>query len=527
MIHDVILVGSGPGAAGAALRLAGQGTVLVLDVGHRPERMGEALDADQFALKREGRADPGLLLGKDFESLHNLHRDYLSPKLKPPLLRFITRDWQKLSPLLGDGFDPVLSHARGGLANAWGAGAYRFTARELRRFPITLADLEPWYKAVEAHIGVCGGEDGLSSWLGGSDGLLPAPDPGRIGQRILAKSSRYRDWLKGRGLTIGRPRMALLTREHRGRPAYRGDGMEFFRPCLESIYNPSFTFDELERSGAIEMRSGHLVERFRELPDGHVEVSGRDLGSGACFAVRARRLVLAAGAVNSARIVLASQSADVTLPLRDNPISYVPMVDLGALGSAPDARTLPLQCNLLYDGPLWEEPVQASLYGVSAPLWNDLAFTFPLAARGTMAAVRHVLPALLIVQLFYPDCGSPRGSLRLTPDGSLRATYRGPARGRIERHLLRSFLRLGCLGHSILCQYPIPGNSFHYAGTLPMSAKPEPFECGVEGSLGGRGHVYLADASGFPELPSKNLTLTIMANAMRVADRLLAGMDRG
>jgi len=33
--------------------------------------------------------------------------------------------------------------------------------------------------------------------------------------------------------------------------------------------------------------------------------------------------------------------------------------------------------------------------------------------------------------------------------------------------------------------------------------------------------VYVVDASSFPLLPAKNLSLTIMANAMRIASKLV------
>lgn len=41
------------------------------------------------------------------------------------------------------------------------------------------------------------------------------------------------------------------------------------------------------------------------------------------------------------------------------------------------------------------------------------------------------------------------------------------------------------------------------------------------GYVEGKPCVYVADASTFPRLPSKNLTFTAMANALRIADGLL------
>ncbi len=524
MIWDAIIIGSGPAGAAAALRLAGHCKVLVLDVGHRPLERGDALDASQYELKRSGRADPALLIGKRGEALHNIHQDYLSPKLKAPLMRFVSAGWQELSPIVGEGFSPVVSHARGGLANAWGAGAYRFTAGELRRFPLTLAELEPWYRKVEDHIGVSGAADGFDGWLGASDGLLPPPALSRLGTAALRAYEDRRAAFNRRGFRIGRQRLALLTRQHGDRAAYRGDGTEFFRPENEGIYNPWFTMRALIAVGTITYRDQVLIESYTtEGPTGDVIVRGRDLTGAGAITERCRRLILAAGAINSSRIVLTSHRDDaVRLPLRDNQISYVPMVRLRAIGEAVEPHSTPAQLVVLYEGPLSPEPVQASFYGMTAPLWNDYAFSFPLAARGTMAAVRHIMPAMAIVQLFYADCGPPSGWMSLSPDRSLRAAMGHTTRGQIERELIKAFLPSGFVGHPALCQYPAAGNSFHYAGMLPMTQQPSRFQCSPAGELGGDARIIAADAASFTELPSKNLTLTIMANAMRVADHALS-----
>ena len=64
------------------------------------------------------------------------------------------------------------------------------------------------------------------------------------------------------------------------------------------------------------------------------------------------------------------------------------------------------------------------------------------------------------------------------------------------------------------------GNGIHYAGTLPMKYKPKKFQCDKWGKLHGYNNVYIVDGSNLTNLPAKNLTYTIMANAMRIASNL-------
>ena len=69
------------------------------------------------------------------------------------------------------------------------------------------------------------------------------------------------------------------------------------------------------------------------------------------------------------------------------------------------------------------------------------------------------------------------------------------------------------------------GTSLHYAGTLPMRTAPGPYETDRLGLLHGNLRVHIADGACFSDLPAKNLTFTIMANAMRIASELRKGLE--
>ena len=58
-----------------------------------------------------------------------------------------------------------------------------------------------------------------------------------------------------------------------------------------------------------------------------------------------------------------------------------------------------------------------------------------------------------------------------------------------------------------------------------MKDQPEQYQTSVEGRLFGSKRVYVVDGACFTALPAKNLTFTIMANAMRIAAGLAARFD--
>ena len=100
------------------------------------------------------------------------HTPPISLKLKAPFMAYVVEDWKELSQITAQGFEPVMSFAQGGFANAWGAGVYRFTAKDLQEFPIRCAELDPYYAELTRHIGISGTSDDLDAYFGSAEGLL-------------------------------------------------------------------------------------------------------------------------------------------------------------------------------------------------------------------------------------------------------------------------------------------------------------------------------------------------------------------
>jgi len=73
-------------------------------------------------------------------------------------------------------------------------------------------------------------------------------------------------------------------------------------------------------------------------------------------------------------------------------------------------------------------------------------------------------------------------------------------------------------------QLAMPGEDIHYAGSLPMKASPQIYETLPNCEVSGLPGVYAVDGSALTSLPSKSHTLTIMANADRIAKHLVENL---
>jgi len=511
---DIIVVGSGPGGTFAAYGARGR-RVVVLDVGYDAPQSPE-LSGNVYALRRRSADLFPALIGERFESLHNLFGRPLSLKLKSPYMSYIVRGADQLAPIASPAFQGAISLAKGGLANAWGAGVYRFTDADLAGFPIRAADLAPHFDTLTAHIGVSGANDDLEPYFVRDPNLQPPLRLSRFFAEMMDRYARMRPLFSRERVFLGRPRLAVLTQPKYGRAAYGYENLEFFKPHHPAIYTPAYTIDEMIRTGDIDYRGKRLVLRYREYQD-RVEVDARNLETGVEETWQGRALCLGAGAINTARIVLESnRDYQARLPILDNGMACIPFFRLSHVGRAlPLNDTSLAQLNLVVEDEEFGEPLQASLYGATGPLRSDVLFSLPLAFRANLAWTKYLAPAMGLMMLFYPGRSS-ENYLRLRPSGELEIHFTPEPPHAIEGRLVRLLRKMGYVTHPALIQRPGMGAGLHYAGPLPMRPAPVRYQTDAEGRLYGGKRVYIVDGACFPRLPSKNLTFTIMANALRI-----------
>ncbi len=523
---EIIIIGSGAAGTAAALRLARLGIrPILLDVGITPPPHGPRAEGNLYEW-RQRHDSFDLQVGADFRGVSDvLTGETGVAKLNAPNAAFVVRDAAALSPLDVTDFDALQSFALGGLGNAWGAGLYRFVDADLAGFPIRAADLDPYADMLTREIGISGADDDLAPYFGAAAGLLPPLAPSHNAAGVLARYARAKSGLNRRGIFLGRPRVAALSVPHDGRPAVDYSNTEFWQD-QPYLYTPAITLKKLIAAGQLDYRPGILAHAWTETPGG-VTVHGTELATGAAVEIAGRALLLAAGAIGTSKLVLRSAGdTETRLPLLENPAVQIPFVLPGSLGRALDAHCFGLtQLNLIWQAAAYGCTAQGSILEITSPMRAEFFGRFPLSARANLALVKQMLPAMLVMQLFFPAAIQPPARLSLQPNGRLRIEgHPNAVELRKLGGLLAALRSLGLWTHPILIQRPVTGHAIHYAGTLPMRAAPGRYECGPDGRLAGAARIYVADSAGFTDLPAKNMSFGMMCNAMRVAE--LAARER-
>jgi hypothetical protein len=501
----------------------------MLDFGNDNELQSCVPDGNFSELRRTDVSQWKYLLGDGFGSEAS-RNDRLGAHFTAPR-QFITQDVDRFLPVRSESFFPLQSLALGGLGAGWGAGTPTFEPFELQRAGLPVEDIARQYDRVASDIGISGSlQDDTAGQVLRMGNVQRAAEIDSNASSILKSYTARRSALNADGFTLGRAPLAMLTEPlsrdafERGRNPY--NDMDFYGTSDRSIYRPKYTIEELRGHPRFQYVSGALVQSFQEYDEGvEVSYSGRH---GKHERMRSRKLLLAAGAINSARIVLRSFKAyDVRLPVLSNVMHYIVALNLQMLGRpAADRRHSLAQLLGLYS-PAHRAPehVMAAIYSYRSLMHYRIVKDIPLPPALGLLVSRALMTSLTLVGVHHPECGSASKWIALKRQGGgdeLHAHYElSDDEQRLIRRdikgLSRCLRRINCFPLAVFGTEH--GSSIHYAGTIPRfdNGSGSTISSDSRGKLNGSRHVFLADSATWTYLPAKGLTLTLMANARRVA----------
>lgn len=212
----------------------------------------------------------------------------------------------------------------------------------------------------------------------------------------------------------------------------------------------------------------------------------------------------------------------------DNRQILVPFLNLRLIGQPYNPDTY--QYHQLAIGICPEDPkeyVHALITTLKTALMHPILEKLPCDLRTAISVVRNVHCALGIINVNLHDTRREGNSVTIEPDRStgesrLLVRYRPDHRQKAQiaqvLTTIKSLLwKVGCIVPPGMVHVRPMGASAHYAGMLPMSNDKRPYTTSKYGQSHDFENLWIADGATFPFLPAKNITFTLMANAIRIA----------
>ncbi len=512
--YDIIVVGTGPGGASLAQRLAPTGKrILILERG------------DYLPRGRENWDSRTVFVDAKYQT---------------------SEIWYNRK---GESFHPGLHYFVGGNSKVYGAALFRLREQDFGtvrhqdgispEWPLKYDVFEPYYADAERLFHVHGqrGEDPNEPWSSGAFPHPPVSHELRIEE--LAASFR-RDGLHPFHLPLG-----ILLDEKNGKPTptsicIRCDAFDGF-PCLLNGKADAQVVGidpMLARHDNVTLLTGAYVGALETDPQGRSVTAVKVTRGGAEERYSADIVVVACGALSSALLLLRSANdahpnglANGSDQVGRNYMRHNQSVLMAVLRQANETvfqKTLAVS-DYYFGAPDSEFPLGLiqmcatshadQIRGETLPAW--LGFT-PELPFETMA--RHSMDFWLSGE----DLPRPENRVSLHRDGrvfldleptGLEAHRR--LKRKLELALKKAAPHLALLERSLYLGKNIPlGGTAHQAGTARFGTDPAQSVLDLDCKAHEVDNLYLTDASFFPSIGAVNPTLTIIANALRVADRI-------
>lgn len=517
--YDVIIVGSGLSGLHAALPLVlNQKKVLMLDVGFTESVSLDEGGLEDFIDTRNTNPDQHtIFLGANFSGIgaqkeSSGHANFMTSGRR----EFVQHQTETYQPTESHGVQITHSLARGGLSEAWGAVCGIFNEDECNNVGLPYNEILEHYHAVIAHIGVSG-----TSF---PDLQTPCTIDSNH-QQIFATYLKKRSVFEKEKFYLEQPPLALLTQDLEGRMKSQYRDMDFWDNIGRSVYRGHYTLEKLLTHDNFLYRNNFLVKEVQE-DDTNVTATGIDISTKKTISYKGKVLMLAAGAINTNRIILKSLNLygmERPVFLKSNVL--IPCIQPTFLGKVADRKKHSLcQLSMSSDkGTALSDSTFTQFYSYNSLLLFKLLRFIPLPATEALSLLSILSPALILAD-FRQSTYDASATLQLSKKGSLDAlkissTQETRAKRVHQKMLLRKnkmlFRALGLIPLKTVINKP--GSASHYAGGIPFD--PDQMETlGVDtnGKLHNKKRTYIADTATWRGLPAKPPALTIMANARRI-----------
>jgi len=530
----ITIVGSGASGVHFALSVLKKGhQVTMLDVGYTgPQSVNPRDTLNELKCRLDDPA--AYFLGENFESvvtpdcgkeIYGFPPNKLYIFKHPPGFREHCR-----------GFEPLFSFARGGLAQAWTGGSYPFNDKDLEGFPFGYKELEPHYEEVAKRIGLIGIDDDLAQFYPLHKNLL---SPLRFDEHSKLLIDRYQKkreaLIKKHRIYMGRSRIAVLTHDQDNRKACDYSGRCIWGCPGNSLYVPDVTLEQCLKFENFKYIPNRWVSHFNI--DSNNRITGivaYEPGRTNPIEYPVETLVLAAGTLSSAKIYLDSvffKSGEILQlqGIMDNRQILVPFISLPMLGKDFDPDTY--QYHQLAIGFEMEDGdyIHGQITTLKTALMQPVLQFMPLDWKTASFLGRNLHAAMGVVNVNYSDTRRPENYISIKPGkgdtfSTLNINYTPPQTEKKKisdslKRVKKFFSALGTIVPPGQSHIRPMGASVHYSGTLPMSEKPKPQSLSPNCKSYDFENLYFIDGTSLPFLPAKNLTFTLMANAVRVAEK--------
>ena len=483
MIYDNIVIGSGISALGCIIGLLeSKKKVLCIDAS-----------------------------GDNLETLkNNKDKKIIFCEQSLPLKDFT---FKKKSQKIFKPLEVLESHSFGGLANIWGANCLRFSQNDFKEWPISYDVLEKYYEICEKVMNVSHFDDEISEKFKISKDFI---NP--------SKSTLFSNFIKtflnkkkiSSDFVIGLGRVALNSKCYKCSNCFFG--------CDDNyVTNASDYLKKLIDEKKIEYKNHLSLKKFVHKNE-FIEL---EFENNKDTKFLTKKLFIGAGSIQTPRIVINSLNKKKDLILKESQPFYIPCFYLGKnFKNDLEHHTL-TQAHALF-----EKNIKYDIGKIHYEIKYDPKIT-KVSLKKQFGFLHKLIPNLLMKRIFvitgFVSSNYSTYSARIRKeDLGIDVIENKNNKKKIKFEILNQLKILGNNFNFISMKYFLKlgnfGRGFHLGGSIPMLDENKIKQMGdndlytkKNGEIKKHANVFIIDGTNFTNIPAGSVSLTIMANALRIA----------
>lgn len=426
--------------------------------------------------------------------------------------------------------DSYPSLAKGGLSNVWGGVILPFSKNEIENWPINYKDLARYYPHIINTIGISGTEDNLREDYPLFSTKLQKIKLSRQSAYLKNVLDKNHNKLDSLGVKHGEARLAIKSSLNGDFYKINKSSKNWLKYNFEQkyIFNSKFLIDLLVKEKNFVYKDNLIAEKVVEKKS-FVTVECKNCKKKVSY--KGKRIFIGAGLYPTSKIILNSTDKKninkKKISVRDSQYFLFPaLIAKNFKGvSKENLHTLAQLIIQIKNTKIDKEMVNLQIYSFNDHLVDflkkKLSIFYPLFHK---FFDNFIFGRIIFIQGYLHSNSSNSAEIKINSTNKSMSV--SEKKNNKTNKTIKNLFKFLLINSKILGFKPLSfmsrigkfGRGFHSGGSFPMHKNPIGFRSDKWGRPFDFKRVHCIDSSVLPSISSETITLTVMANALRIAD---------
>ncbi len=521
-----IIIGSGPAGVSAASEiLKNNKDLLILDVGSEIEEEKKSI-VDNYLANNDIKKFKDEIINSKKKI-----KNYSDPNLKFPYGSDFVFKLNKNEKLNHDlKTNTLSSNAKGGLSNIWGTLSSPFFKEDIKNWDITYEDFYKDLVKVEKLIPISSSKDNLSKFFDTEIGINHVTDISLTSKEVVKFLDLDQENINNQGFYYGRSKFAVSNKYSYKNVQCQNCGLCHYGCPYECMFNAKNLLNVLiNQYPNLVYEKKKFVKSFKK-KNNKIYLEIIDMSTQKNIEYSCDNLFIACGPILTASLILRSKILNTNkIKIKEAQRFYFPAFYLGKTGNNLNElkNTLPELFFEVYNKSISDKSIHLQFYTFNDLMLKPFEKIFGSFTKYLIKIFPFIFNRLTVIVGYIHSDFSSEIILEENNNNSYHISSK-PNKNSISIinrciKLLKNILKKKFLIIPKLVALNLPGSSYHYGGSFPMSRdKTSETSTSKNGELFECKNVFLLDASVFPDVPGSPTTFNIAINSSRIISNLIS-----